>query len=174
MNYLAIFLLLPIIFFLPRESEARKRYLDLSDTLCEAGETVYISCSLDVVGSTLDYRGPVASVCAKGNTSPDAGYVQYRYGTPGVGVDVAFPDKKVPPRGLVKIYNHNTNLGASLRFHDGSHTYSFESAGLAGMKFIVKDRMGEIVNKWCDAPGVTYIADSAYTGIEKNQSETGP
>lgn len=44
-------------------------------TLCAAHEDVYFSCPLP--------GGKIVSVCASGNSKPDAGYAQYRYGAPG-------------------------------------------------------------------------------------------
>lgn len=161
-------------FFLVSHAEARTRYLNLTDTMCVKGEAVYISCSLDAGPTPNDYNGPVASVCAKGNTSPDSGYVQYRYGIPGAKAEFTFPRKKLPPRGRLTIYAPAHGQSASLRFRDGEKVYAFEDHGLSGYKLIVTDNGQELINKWCDGPGVNYLIDSAYIGIEQSQSETGP
>ncbi len=165
---------LPILFCLVSITEARTRYLDFQATMCEAGEAVYISCSLDAGPTPNDYSGPVASVCAKGNKSPDTGYVQYRYGIPGAKVDFAYPRKKIPPQDKLKIYATAAGDRASLRFRDGRKVYAFEDHGFSGYKLIVTDSGREVISKWCDGPGVTSLTDSAYLGIEKIESEVGP
>lgn len=161
-------------FFMIFASEAKTRYLDFQATMCEVDEAVYISCSLDAELTPNDYSGAVASVCAKGNTSPDTGYVQFRYGLPGEPADFTYPLEKSPPRGRIKIYKTPDGRRSSLRFKNGEDVYAFEDYGLRGYRLIVTGGGREVTNKRCDDPGVTYIADGAYLGIEKSDSEFGP
>lgn len=86
MKYSAIFLLAALSGFYVNNFEARTRYLNPQDWMCELDEAIYISCSLDAGQTPNNYGGPIASVCAKNNTSPDSGYVQYRYGIAGESI----------------------------------------------------------------------------------------
>lgn len=174
MKYSATCLLTVLGLFSVNSSEARTRYLNPQDTMCELDETIYISCSLDAGPTPNDYSGPIASVCAKDNASPDSGYVQYRYGIPGESIQSLYPKEKAPPQGKLKIYETADGVGASLRFRDGDKVYAFEDYGFRGYRFIVTVGKREIINKRCDDPGVTHITDSAYIGIEKSGSKVGP
>ncbi len=79
--------------------------MDKNSTLCEKGEDVYISCAFNSSLDQDNYLGKVASICAKNNTSPDSGYVQYRFGKPSYGVgpariELQYPEQKIPPKGI--------------------------------------------------------------------------
>ncbi|NBB65926.1 hypothetical protein GVN18_42445 [Pseudomonas sp. ODNR1LW] len=79
---------------------AKDPYVDINATMCEEGETVYISCAFDGDVDQYSYVGPVASVCAKLNTSPNGGYVQYRYGIPSYDsskgrLELQYPEKNM-------------------------------------------------------------------------------
>ncbi len=174
MKYSAFCLLAALGGFFGNSCEARTRYLNPQDTLCDADEAIYISCALDAGPTPNDYSGPIASVCAKDNASPDSGYVQYRYGIPGESIQSIYPQEKSPPRGKLKIYETADGVGASLRFRDGDKVYAFEDYGFRGYRFIVTVAERAIINKRCDDPGVINITDSAYTGIEKSGSQFGP
>lgn len=141
--------------------------------MCREGETIYISCALDAGTDQYSYDGPVASICAKGNTSPDRGYVQYRYGTPSYGystekLEMQYPEEKNAPKGIFKIYssNHSESLGTALRFTSGEYVYSFESLGFAGYRVVVRKKKIEVFSKACTLPGKNYLIDEAYRGVE--------
>ncbi len=174
MKYSAFCLLAALGGVFVNSSEARTRYLNPQDTLCDADEAIYISCSLDAGSSPSDYDGQIASVCAKGNLSPSTGYVQYRYGIPGAEVEYLYPQEKSPPRKKFKIYPPTKELRSALRFKDGQYLYSFEAKGLAGYRLIVKVGEQEVANKRCDEPGINHLVDAAYRGIEPGELEGGP
>lgn len=108
-------------------SLAEGPYVDFSDTMYVKGEAIYISCTLyPPIPKT-------ASIYAKGNTSPNSGYIQYRYGTPGKNVEPKSPKKETTPNGKFKLYKSNDSNGINraLRLTNGPYTYSFEKTGLS-------------------------------------------
>lgn len=145
-------------------SFAEDPYVDFHDTMCIEGESIYISCTL--------YSPPkktkTASICAKGNTSPNSGYIQYRYGIPGKTVELKFPEKTATPKGEFKLYESNNPHGINhaLRFTKGAYTYSFEKTGLSSYQLVVRKNGKEIFNRTCEEPGKTYITDEAYIGVQ--------
>lgn len=85
--------------FMHLKSWAKDPYVDVNTTMCMEGEDIYISCAFNSGEDEYDYTGKVASICAKSNTSPGSGYVQYRYGKPSYGagqakIEMQFPEKK--------------------------------------------------------------------------------
>lgn len=129
-----------------KNSFAEAPYVDFHDTLCSEGESIYIICTL--------YSSPIktASICAKGNTSPNSGYIQYRYGIPGKTAELKFPTKKSTPNGKFTIYESNNpnGINRALRFTIGAYTYSFEKAGLSSYKLVVRENEKEIFNRKCE------------------------
>ncbi len=174
MKYPSAYLMVVGWFFLTSDPQARTLYLNPQDTLCDADEAIYISCSLDAGSSPSNYDSQIASVCAKGNLSPGTGYVQYRYGNPGAEVEYIYPQEKSPPQRKFKIYPPTKELRSALRFKDGQYSYSFEAKGLAGYRLIVKVGEQEVANKRCDEPGITHLVDAAYRGIEPGEAERVP
>lgn len=92
--------------FVNPKSWAKDRYVDKNSTLCEKGEDVYISCAFNSSLDQDNYLGKVASICAKNNTSPDSGYVQYRFGKPSYGVgpariELQYPEQKNTTKGNI-------------------------------------------------------------------------
>ncbi|MBT2337748.1 MULTISPECIES: hypothetical protein [Pseudomonas] len=162
------------VLFFCSEVWAEEPYVDIGTTLCREGETIYISCALNGGSNQYDYEGAVASICAKKNTSPDQGYVQYRYGTPTYGykkerLEFQYPEKKKPPRGVFKIYisSNPESLGVALVFTRGEYTYSFESLEVMKYKVVVRKGAEKIFDKRCTLPGKNYLVDKAYQGIEQ-------
>jgi hypothetical protein len=160
------------ILFICLDVWARDPYVDINETMCVEGEEIYISCAFDVRRSRNDYIGKVASICAKGNTSPDAGYVQYRYGKPSYGsgqakVEMQFPEKRVPPKEIFTIYMsvNSETIGSALRFVSGNYHYSFERSSMLGYEVVVRKQDERVFNKSCTLPGVNYLVDGAYKGI---------
>jgi hypothetical protein len=151
---------------------ARDPYVDINETMCVDGEDVYISCAFSSTGSQYDYIGKVSSICAKGNTSPGTGYVQYRYGKPSYGagpanIEMQFPEKKAPPKGIFTIYTsvNSETIGSALRFVSGKYLYSFERSSLLGYEVVVRKQSEKVFNKTCSLPGISYLTDDAYKGI---------
>ncbi|MCP2022131.1 hypothetical protein [Pseudomonas laurylsulfatiphila] len=168
-KYAHLLILLPVV----DGAWAKDPYVDIDTTMCREGEDIYISCALDGGADPYSYDGPVASICAKANVSPDVGYVQYRYGRPVDGaleqkIEMQFPEKKTPPRGIFRVYSSRNIDGAdtALRFSSGKYSYSFESHGLDGYKVVVRNQGREVFNKNCTLPGKNYLIDKAYDGIE--------
>jgi hypothetical protein len=152
---------------------AKDPYVDINATMCEEGETVYISCAFDGDVDQYSYVGPVASVCAKLNTSPNGGYVQYRYGIPSYDsskgrLELQYPEKKHVPSGLFKIYrsDNSESFGTALRFTNGDYMYSFEKFDLSGYRVVVRKQGVEVFNKSCTLPGKDYLVDKAFQGID--------
>ncbi|CAB3735978.1 hypothetical protein LMG24238_06184 [Paraburkholderia sediminicola] len=88
-------------------------------TLCNEGEEIYFSCPLE--------NGKTVSVCAKNNTDPDRGYVQYRYGSKD---DVfVFPPENVQPAKTVEItdVSEGSIRGLHLKFSKEQYTYVVSS-----------------------------------------------
>jgi hypothetical protein len=152
---------------------AKDRYVDINSTLCEKGEDVYISCAFNSSFDQDNYLGKVASICAKANTSPASGYVQYRFGKPSYGIgpariELQYPEQKIPPKGIFTIYNssNSESIGVALRFARGEYLYSFESLNSFGYKVIARKQDEKVFNKNCDLPGLNYLTDDAYQGIQ--------
>ncbi|BCG27721.1 hypothetical protein TUM18999_59120 [Pseudomonas tohonis] len=149
----------------------------LSLSLCGDDEMVYISCAIKARGDS-DFVGNVASICAKGNGGPDAGYVQYRYGKSMRDVEITYPLNKIPPRGIFKIYSvtdaarsNSYTVKELLQFKVGQYVYSFEGGGIAGYRLVVRKGVEEVFNESCNEPGHAYISDQAYEGLEKEVSD---
>jgi hypothetical protein len=161
------------LFFVNLKSWAKDRYVDINSTLCEIGEEIYISCAFNPSLDEDNYLGKVASVCAKANTSPSSGYVQYRFGKPSYGVgpasiELQYPEKKIPPKGMFKIYtSRNTeSSGIALQFTNGMYLYSFERLNSFGYKVVASKQGEKLFNKNCDLPGLDYLSGNAYQGIQ--------
>jgi hypothetical protein len=159
--------------FVNPKSWAKDRYVDKNSTLCEKGEDVYISCAFNSSLDQDNYLGKVASICAKNNTSPDSGYVQYRFGKPSYGVgpariELQYPEQKIPPKGIFTIYNssNSESTGVALRFARGEYLYSFESLNSFGYNVVARKQDKKVFNKNCDLPGLDYLTDDAYQGIQ--------
>lgn len=85
-------------------------------SFCNASEAVVFTCATGV---------KMVSVCASRNLSLKAGYVQYRFGTPGQAPEITLPAGEVHP--LKAAYGSNEMYaggGASwLRFRRGTYGY---------------------------------------------------
>lgn len=141
--------------------------------MCREGEDIYISCAFNPDADQYSYGGEVASICAKSNTSPDDGYIQYRYGTPTYGdksekIKMQYPKKKLPPKGIFTIYNSNNpeSIGTALRFKSGAYVYSFENLGILNYRVVVRQQETKVFDKICTLPGKNYLIDKAYNGIK--------
>jgi len=152
---------------------AKDPYVDINTTMCEEGEDIYISCAFNPNSDEYDYVGKVASVCAKSNTSPEHGYVQYRYGKPSYGIGLAkvemqYPEKKIPPKGFFTIYKsiNPETIGSALRFVNGEYIYSFERFTMSGYKVVARKKGEKVFNKDCKLPGKNYLTDDAYQGLQ--------
>jgi hypothetical protein len=155
-------------------SWAKDPYVDINTTMCTEGEDIYISCAFNPSSDQYGYVGKVASICAKANTSPDSGYVQYRFGTPSYGVgqakiEMQYPEQKIPPKGIFTIYTSRNpaSTGAAIRFAKGKYLYSIERLSSFSHKVVVRKQSEKIFNKDCNLPGVSHLTTDAYQGIPK-------
>lgn len=110
-------------------------------TFCNEGDESYFSCPLE--------NGKIVSVCAKNNTDPDRGYVQYRYGSKD---DVfVFPPENVPSAKTVEItdVSEGSIRGLHLKFSKEPYTYVVSSVS-PGELYVSKN--GKIIfDKECPA-----------------------
>jgi len=77
-------------------------------SLCRADEKVLFACTT---------KARLVSVCAARDLSPKAGYLQFRYGSPGSSEMIAWPEARYPRQDVTKgnVYLAGT-LGRYLRF----------------------------------------------------------
>lgn len=157
---------------------AKDPHIEIGATMCQEGEVVYISCALDGGPVQHDYKGAVASICAKKNVSPDQGYVQYRYGIPSYGyqkqkLELQYPEKQIPPKGIFKIYisSHPESYGNALVFQRDEYIYSFESLKYIDYRVVVRLSGRKIFDKRCTLPGKNYLIDKTYQGIESMNTD---
>ncbi|MFJ4375264.1 hypothetical protein ACIP1T_22000 [Pseudomonas japonica] len=121
---------LAILCVLSFELYAGDPFVDIDATMCTEEEDIYISCSMGANNSGA-HDGPVASICAKDNSSPRKGYVQYRYGIPpdaasGLDMEMQCPTLAKPPMARFAIYeSHNYEGGdgidLALRFNSAGY-----------------------------------------------------
>ncbi|WP_106280967.1 hypothetical protein [Paraburkholderia sp. BL25I1N1] len=126
-------------------------------TLCNEGEEVYFSCPLE--------NGKTVSVCAKANTAPNRGYVQYRYGVKDDAF--AFPREKVPPANTVKItdVSEGSIRGLHLKFSKEPYTYVVSSVS-PGELYVSKN--GKIIfDKECQASRYKSFSNKIFDGVNE-------
>ncbi len=126
-------------------------------TLCSEDEEVYFSCPLE--------NGKTISVCAKGNASPDKGYVQYRYSTERD--TFAFPAKNVAPTKVVGItdVSEGSIRGLHLKFFKGAYTYVVSSVSPGGV-YVSKN--GKIIfDKACQASQYKNFSNKVFDGVNQ-------
>ncbi|CAD6529300.1 hypothetical protein LMG24235_02288 [Paraburkholderia sabiae] len=104
-------------------------------TLCNDGEETYFSCPLE--------NQKTVTVCAKNNTAPNEGYVQYRYGTKDNAF--AFPGETVAPASTVKVTDVSEGgiRGLHLKFTKGPYTYVVSSV-LPGEIYVSRNGIGPV------------------------------
>lgn len=133
-------------------------------SLCAENEIVYFSCKIE-------HSQNYASICAKDNVSPDAGYVQYRFGN-NLNTAFKFPDPKVPPSDLfhIQTINHfRDGIGKHVMFKNGAYTYVISNA--VQPPEIGVFRGGKLVTtKACEFDGdFSPISNNADYGIKKGE-----
>jgi hypothetical protein len=124
-------------------------------TLCSEGEDVYFSCPLET--------GKTVSVCAKDNTAPNRGYVQYRYGVKDDAF--VFPPENVPPSKTVKItdVSEGSIRGLHLKFSKEPYTYVVSSVS-PGEVYVSKN--GKIIfDKQCQASRYKSFSNKIFDGV---------
>jgi hypothetical protein len=126
-------------------------------TLCDDREEIYFSCPLE--------NGKTVSVCARNNTGPDRGYLQYRYGTKD-GTFV-FPDQSVPPAKTIAItdVSEGSIRGLHLEFSRGLYTYVVSSVS-PGEICVVKN--GKILfDNHCGASIYKNFSNEIFDGVNE-------
>ncbi|WP_321853379.1 hypothetical protein [Paraburkholderia tropica] len=134
------------------------------ESLCSEEEVVYFSCKIE---RSQNY----ASICAKDNVSPNAGYVQYRFGK-NIGTAFRFPETEVAPNDFfhVQTINHlRDGIGKHLTFHNGAYTYVISNAVQPPEIGVFRD--GKIVTtKSCQFDGdFSPISSRADYGIKQGE-----
>ncbi|MFM0236174.1 hypothetical protein [Paraburkholderia sediminicola] len=126
-------------------------------TLCKEGEEVYFSCPLE--------NGKTVSVCAKNNTDPERGYVQYRYGSKDDAF--VFPPENVSPARTVKItdVSEGSIRGLHLKFSKEPYTYVVSSVS-PGELYVSKN--GKIIfDKECQASRYKSFSNKIFDGVNE-------
>lgn len=126
-------------------------------TLCDDREEVYFSCPLD--------NGKTVSVCARNNTGPNRGYVQYRYGTKDD--TFVFPAQNVSPAKAAAItdVSEGSIRGLHLKFSRGSYTYVVSSVS-PGEVYVVKD--GKVLfDDHCNASIYKNFSSEIFDGVNE-------
>ncbi|GAB7525882.1 hypothetical protein PBS_48720 [Paraburkholderia sp. 2C] len=134
-------------------------------SLCQRGEKQYFSCELQ--GSR-----KIASICAANNTSPDHGYVQYRFGTQRK-IEYTFPRALTPPRGNISIVDVSRlpdGLGSHLKFSNGPYTYIVSTALVPGAVYVVKDNT-VVFDGVCKGNAYIPFSNTARQGLEYGISD---
>ncbi|WP_460369293.1 hypothetical protein ACOYXF_25465 [Pseudomonas sp. Tul1A2] len=126
-------------------------------TLCSDDEDIYFSCPLQ--------GGKTVSICARGNSKPTAGSVQYRYGVPGK-IEMSYPKTALPPKGkffVVDASEGSVNLNI-IKFKSGVYTYLVNQAFVSYLSVLKGDKV--VFRQSCNAGGDAYIHRAAIFGLE--------
>ncbi|KTC15440.1 hypothetical protein [Pseudomonas viridiflava] len=132
-------------------------------TLCTADEDIYFSCPLP--------GDKIVSICASNNTSPTAGYVQYRYGTAD-NIEMYYPDEKVSPKNLFSLVDAsegsvNKNI---IKFKNGQYTYLLSQAFVSYLTVLKGKKV--VLRRTCNEGGYAFINRKADKGIHSiNKSD---
>ncbi|MEK6425318.1 MAG: hypothetical protein V4801_37555 [Burkholderia gladioli] len=112
--------------------------------LCHQGEDVYFGC---------EAGGKYISICAAGNSSPDRGYVQYRFGSPNK-IELKYPKRRTPPGRMFElshIYGGNLNF-LHIKFKSGHFNYVVYRGFPSGV-YVLKD--GRLISNIACERGVS-------------------
>ena len=130
------------------------------ESLCVSNEDVYFTCELDGVHKTV-------SICAARNTTPDKGYVQYRYGTKS-RIDFKYPSIPLPPRdriSLVDVSRLADGLGTHLKFKNRNYEFIVSNALVPGEVYVAKD--GQIIfDKICKGSDYIPFSKESREGLQ--------
>lgn len=129
-------------------------------TLCTANEDIYFSCELEG-------GHKVVSICAAGNTSPDNGYVQYRYGEKS-RVNFTYPAVHLPPRNIISIIDVSRlaeGIGSHLKFTNDGYRYVISNALVPGEVYVKKN--GKIVfDNICNGSDYIPFSNKVAAGVQ--------
>ena len=128
-------------------------------TLCHPREDVYFSCPTE--------NNKIISLCAFENSSPNHGYVQYRFGTPD-HIEFEFPNKPQPPKNRVLISDISVSLRkiefTHIKFKSVRYDYVIYTGYSSGI-YVLKNGKS-ISNRSCDSVGYQQLHPEAYLGIK--------
>jgi len=126
-------------------------------TLCQESEEVYFSCPLE--------NGKTVSVCAKDNTNPERGYVQYRYGSKGDSF--AFPPENVTRARTVGItdVSEGSIRGLHLKFSNGPYISVVSS--VSPVEVYVSKNGKIIFDKECLASRYKSFSNKIFDGVNE-------
>ncbi|WP_126877439.1 hypothetical protein [Paraburkholderia kururiensis] len=160
-----VFILMAITIAIATVPVGATDYLN-STSLCHRGEIEYFGCKLRD-------SNKIASVCAADNSSPDHGYVQYRFGTQN-NIEYKYPGKLTPPRGKISIVDVSRlpdGLGSHLKFSNGSYSYVVSNALVPGEIYVAKN--GKLIfNKICEGNIYKPFGSTARRGLEYGASNS--
>lgn len=125
-------------------------------THCDSDEDIYFSCPLQ--------NGKIVSVCAKNNTDPTKGYVQYRYGKPEA-IELEYPRGKVAPKGFFSVVNadEGSALLSILKFKIGSYHYKVNQAFIGFLSVTNTERL-VLRRTWLES-GYAGISRKGWKGV---------
>jgi len=131
-----------------------------NESLCTADEDIYFSCELEEIRK-------IASVCAKGNSSPDDGYVQYRFGTKQ-RLDLEYPKEKISPQqsslSIIDVSRTSLGLGTHLKFSSRNFHYVVSTSLIPGEIYVEKNAR-LIFRRTCKNGVHTNFPDKSRKGI---------
>jgi hypothetical protein len=108
---------------------------------CAANESIVFNCA---AGSKL------ISVCAAAGTSADTGYLQYRFGKPGMKPELTLPASKTPPNKSVtgESMPFAGGGGSWLRFRNGTNAYVvYTGIGRWGKNGAPAEKQGVVIEQ---------------------------
>jgi hypothetical protein len=126
-------------------------------TLCSDDEDIYFSCPLQ--------GGKTVSICARGNSKPTAGSIQYRYDIPGK-IELVYPKTALPPKGkffVVDASEGSVNLNI-IKFKSGVYTYLVNQAFVSFLTVLKDDKV--VFRQSCNSGGNAYVHRLAHFGLE--------
>lgn len=137
-----------------------------TNSLCYKHESEYFSCKIKA-------SKKIASVCAAGNSSPDHGYVQYRFGTHET-VEYKFPRSYKPPRGritIVDVSKFPDGLGSHIKFESNGYHYVISNALVPGEIYVTKNGK-TIFDGICEGNLYIPFDNAARHGIEYGKEDS--
>lgn len=126
-------------------------------TLCSEGEDIYFNCSLK--------DGKIVSICAKGNVSPNRGYVRYKYGIENDIIE--YPKKNLPPGDnfILSDVSEGAIHGLHLKFSVNKYIYVISSVWPAGLYVSRNNKI--IFDKECKASRYKSFSNKIFDGINQ-------
>lgn len=160
MRFIKALYVMTILFLLADKAAVARAKTERADSLCTRKEDVYFNCELEDVHKFV-------SVCAAQNSSPDEGYVQYRYGTKS-RVDFAYPATLLPPRdriSLIDVSRLAEGLGSHLKFRNGDYEFVISNALVPGEIYVAKNNK-IVFDKICKGGDYIPFSNESRKGLQ--------